>query len=390
MRARALLAACRRSGCAAASTSGSTSSGPRAWRSSPSSATTPGCSTRSRSRPAYRRDRQPRAGDRGARWASTRRSASTTCRPRVRRCGRRTRAASPPGSGASTPRAGEQLREPRWSAAGELGRRAAPGALAAQLRPDLGRARDRLPAARCTRTPCSSPARGRRRGRRLHPRQPRRGAIAPRATSPAAGELIEESLARFQQLGDHAGRGLRAQRARQPRPLRRRLRARPRAARAQPRPCGAEIGDRRGTGSRSADLAAARRPAPATRTARPRRCRAERADWFAENDDLIGAQRRRARASASVALDAGDRAGRAGAHLEARRRGLRGHRVDCTRRAGRWPCWPRSRARTASAATAAPLAGPGATGASSCLGGAAGHRLLPQTRSAAKTLQSGR
>ena len=57
-----------------------------------------------------------------------------------------------------------------------------------------------------------------------------------------AGELIEESLARFRAARRRAGRGLRAGRARQPGPLQRRLRTRPGAARAQPRPA---AGDRR-------------------------------------------------------------------------------------------------------------------------------------------------
>ena len=93
--------------------SGSTSSRPRAWRSSASSRTGPGCSTRSRSRRPTGRSSVPRRTSSGS-CANTRRCSPRTCQPSGRRCGRRTRAASPPGSGANTAPHGSSWK-PRWS-----------------------------------------------------------------------------------------------------------------------------------------------------------------------------------------------------------------------------------------------------------------------------------
>ena len=127
-----------------------------------------------------------------------------------------------------------------------------------------------------------------------------------------AGELIEESLARFQRARRHAGGGLRAQRARQPGPLQRRLRARAGAAR-RGLALRQEVGDRRGTGITLGCLAVllARSGDPAGGRAAAERARG----WFAENDDLIGLSAAEL-SLANVALCDGDRA-TPRAHLEA-------------------------------------------------------------------------
>ena len=131
-----------------------------------------------------------------------------------------------------------------------------------------------------------------------------------------------------------AGRGLRAQRARQPGPLQRRLRARAGAARPQPRPAAGDRRPARQPGSRSAAwrVLLARSGDPAAGRASAERAR----DWFAENDDLIGLSAAEL-SLASVALCAGDRAAGAGAP-RGRRLDLRRASNRCTRRAGRWPC----------------------------------------------------
>ena len=81
-----------------------------------------------------------------------------------------------------------------------------------------------------------------------------------------ARQLTEESLARFRHLEDRHGRGVRPQRARQHRPLRRRLRARAGAARPEP---GAAPADRRPPRQRDD----ARLPGDAARPLRRRRRR---------------------------------------------------------------------------------------------------------------------
>jgi hypothetical protein len=116
-----------------------------------------------------------------------------------------------------------------------------------------------------------------------------------------------------------------------------------------------EVGDRRGTGitlgclavlgARSGDLAGGRAAAEQSR------------GWFAEDDDMIGLSAAEL-CLANVALADDDRVG-ARAHLEAAAAVL-------GRRAGCWPCLPRSPPRTAKKRRRA-AGSTGRSGISSCL-----------------------
>ena len=152
----------------------STSSAPRASRSSRELDDHAGMFDAVEVSTGLQRDRQRRGGHRGAAGASTRRWSSTTCRAARPPRGRRTRAASPPGSGASTRGRAQQLGG-ALERAGELVAESRPALWPLSyglisVEPELG-----YPLFLQEDTVIVGSPRGRRRGRRLHPRQPGRG-----------------------------------------------------------------------------------------------------------------------------------------------------------------------------------------------------------------------
>src|SRR6476659_9809959 len=214
--------------------------------------------------------------------------------------------------------AGAATARSRAGACRRAGRRPPPGAVAAELRTDRGRERDRLPAAPAGGHRGRRSARRRRGGDRLHPGQPGRGRSGRGRLRPCRGADRREPRP-LPAPRRQAGGGLRAQRARQPGPLQWRPRAGTAAARAQPR---SAQGDRRPARRRDHAQLPGGAAGPLRRPGgRPRRGRARA--W------LVGRERRPDRPQRGRALP-GERGPERG-RSRCRPRPPRGGRLDLRR-----------------------------------------------------------